>query len=54
MNGTLFGLQPDIAPEEQTEDWVISVIPSKDYLTNPRLAGSAWKHTEVRHMEDNA
>ena len=49
-NGALFGLDPSIAPEEQNDDWVISIIPGKDYLENPKLAGSAWKHTERRQI----
>jgi 4-hydroxybenzoyl-CoA reductase subunit alpha len=49
-NGALFGLDPSIAPEEQNDDWVISIIPDKDYLENPKLAGSAWKHTERRQI----
>ena len=49
-NGALFGLDPAIAPEEQTTDWVISLTPDEDYLADPRLAGSTWKHTERRHM----
>jgi len=52
MNGAIFGLKEDIPPEEQTDDWVISVIPSEEYLANPRLAGSAWKHVEARHRGD--
>ena len=50
-NGALFGLDPTIAPEEQDENWTISVTPSPEYLANPRPAGSAWKHTERRHVE---
>ncbi len=49
-NGALFGLDPTIAPEEQDENWTISVTPSPEYLANPRPAGSAWKHTERRHL----
>ena len=52
MNGALFGLEPHIPPEEQTDDWLISVIPSDEYMKNPRLAGSAWKHIERRHSGD--
>ena len=50
-NGALFGHAPELPPEDQDEDWVISVTPSEAYLDEPRLAGTAWKHTEVRHME---
>ena len=49
-NGALFGLDPSIAPEEQNDDWVISIIPDKDYLEHPKLAGTAWKHTERRQI----
>ena len=52
MNGALFGLQEDIAPEEQCDDWVISVTPTEEYMQNPRLAGSAWRHVEARHKGD--
>lgn len=52
-NGTLFGKIPTIPPEEQDEHWTLSVTPSEEYLTNPRLAGSAWKHKEVRHMNED-
>ena len=51
FNGGLFGLDPTLAGEEQSEDWTVSVTPSEEYLQNSRLAGSAWKHTEVRKME---
>ena len=50
-NGTLFGKISTIPPEEQDEQWTLSVTPSDEYLANPRLAGSAWKHQEVRHMK---
>tara|TARA_B100000945_G_scaffold82902_2_gene63972 strand:+ start:3903 stop:6674 length:2772 start_codon:yes stop_codon:yes gene_type:complete len=49
-NGTIFGKIQTIPPEEQDDDWTLSVTPSEEYLANPRLAGSAWKHQEVRHM----
>ncbi|MDP6640358.1 MAG: molybdopterin-dependent oxidoreductase, partial [Candidatus Poseidoniaceae archaeon] len=51
-NGALFGLEPTEVPESQVDDWVISVTPSKDYLSSPRPAGSAWKHIERRHREE--
>jgi hypothetical protein len=51
-NGTLFGKISKIPPEEQDENWTLSVTPSKEYLANPRLAGSAWKHQEVRYMDE--
>ncbi len=50
-NGTIFGKVSTIPPEEQDERWTLSVTPSEEYLANPRLAGSAWKHVEVRHMK---
>ncbi len=49
-NGALFGKNAEIPPEDQDELWTLSVTPSEEYLSNPRLAGSAWKHQEVRHM----
>ena len=48
-NGAIFGLKPEIAPEEQMDGWVISVLPSDEYMASPRPAGSAWKHVERRH-----
>ena len=51
-NGALFGKISKIPPEEQDEQWTLSVTPSQEYLANPRLAGSAWKHKEVRHMKE--
>jgi 4-hydroxybenzoyl-CoA reductase subunit alpha len=51
FNGGLFGLDPTKAAEEQSEDWEVSVIPGEEYLQNSRLAGSAWKHQEVRKMK---
>ena len=51
FNGGLFGLDSTKAAEEQSEDWEVSVTPSQEYLENSRLAGSAWKHLEVRKME---
>ena len=52
-NGALFGLDPTIPPDEVDEKWAVNVIPSEEYLSNPRLAGSAWKHTERRHRSDS-
>ena len=40
--------------DEQSDDWKVSVIPSQEYIDNPRLAGSAWKHIERRHRGDDA
>ena len=51
-NGALFGYDATIPPEEQSDDWEVSVTPSEEYLENPRLAGSAWKHVERRHRGD--
>jgi hypothetical protein len=51
-NGALFGLDPTIPPDEIDERWAVNLIPSEEYLTEPRLAGSAWKHTERRHRGD--
>ena len=51
-NGTIFGKVSTIPPEEQDERWTLSVTPSDEYIANPRLAGSAWKHKEVRHMNE--
>jgi antitoxin component of RelBE/YafQ-DinJ toxin-antitoxin module len=48
-NGALFGFDPEIPADKQDERWVVSVTPGSDYMENPRLAGSAWKHTERRH-----
>ena len=53
MNGAIFGLVEDIAPEEQCDDWIISVTPTKEYMESPRLAGTAWKHVEARHRGDS-
>jgi hypothetical protein len=47
-NGALFGMDPTIPPDEVDESWKVTVIPSKEYLEVPRLAGSAWLHTERR------
>jgi hypothetical protein len=52
-NGALFGLDPTIPPDEIDEKWAVNVIPSQDYIENPRLAGSAWKHAERRHRGDS-
>jgi hypothetical protein len=51
-NGALFGLDPTIPPDEIDDSWKVSVLPSEDYLQNPRLAGRAWLHTERRHRSD--
>ena len=48
-NGALFGFDPEIPADKQDERWVVSVTPGSDYMESPRLAGSAWKHTERRH-----
>ena len=52
-NGALFGLDPTVAPDENDPRWEVRVVPEEDYLEEPRLAGSAWKHTERRHSGDN-
>jgi 4-hydroxybenzoyl-CoA reductase alpha subunit len=52
-NGALFGKDPTIPPDEVDENWTVSVLPSKEYLSNPRLAGKAWLHTERRHRGDD-
>ena len=52
-NGALFGLDPTTPPDEVDEKWAVNVIPSEEYLADPRLAGSAWKHTERRHRGDS-
>ena len=52
-NGALFGLDPTTPPDEVDEKWAVNVIPSEKYLSDPRLAGSAWKHTERRHRGDS-
>jgi hypothetical protein len=41
-------MDPTIPPDEVDESWKVTVIPSKEYLEVPRLAGSAWLHTERR------
>ena len=51
-NGALFGFDPEIPADEQDERWIVSVTPSDEYVDNPRLAGSAWKHIERRHRGD--
>ena len=52
-NGALFGLDPTVSPDENDPRWEVRVVPEEDYLEEPRLAGSAWKHTERRHSGDN-
>jgi 4-hydroxybenzoyl-CoA reductase subunit alpha len=51
-NGALFGLDPSTPPDEVDPRWEVRVTPDEEYLVSPRLAGSAWKHTERRHLED--
>ena len=51
-NGALFGFTATLPADEQSDDWKVSVIPSQEYIDNPRLAGSAWKHIERRHRGD--
>jgi hypothetical protein len=51
-NGALFGLDPSVPPDEVDPRWAVRVTPDDEYLEAPRLAGSAWKHTERRHLED--
>ena len=50
-NGALFGYDATIPADEQSESWKVSVTPSEEYLADPRLAGSAWVHSERRHRE---
>ncbi len=50
-NGALFGLDPTIPPDEVDQRWAVRVTPESDYLEDPRLAGSAWKHIERRDLE---
>ena len=45
-------MDPTIPPDEVDESWKVTVIPSEEYLENPRLAGSAWLHTERRKRGD--
>ncbi|MBJ29361.1 MAG: aldehyde oxidase [Euryarchaeota archaeon] len=52
-NGALFGLDPTKPPDENDPRWEVRVFPGEDYLDDPRLAGSAWKHTERRHSGDD-
>ena len=47
-NGALFGLDPTLPPDEVDPRWAVRVTPDQSYLEDPRLAGSAWKHTERR------
>jgi 4-hydroxybenzoyl-CoA reductase subunit alpha len=47
-NGALFGLDPEVPPDEVDPRWSVSVTPSDEYLESPRLAGRAWKHQERR------
>ena len=51
-NGALFGLDPTIAGDEQDSRWEVAILPTEEYMAAPRLAGSAWKHTERRHRGD--
>ena len=41
-------MAPTNPQDEVDESWKVTVIPSEEYLENPRLAGSAWIHTERR------
>jgi hypothetical protein len=50
-NGALFGMDPEIPGDEQDSKWEIRVVPDEEYLSNPRLAGSAWRHIERRKRE---
>ena len=52
-NGALFGLDPEIPGDEQDSRWTAVVTPPEDYLDNPGLAGSAWKHVERRKRGDS-
>ncbi len=47
-NGALFGLDPEIPGDEQDSRWTAVVTPPENYLEDPGLAGSAWKHVERR------
>ena len=49
-NGALFGFDPLVPADEQDGRWIVSVTPSEEYVGAPRLAGSAWKHKERRHV----
>ncbi len=51
-NGALFGLDPAIPPDQVDPTWEVRVTPGEEYLEDPRLAGSAWKHVERRKMEE--
>ena len=51
-NGALFGMNPEMPGDEQDSRWEIRVIPDDQYLSNPRLAGSAWRHVERRKRSD--
>ena len=50
-NGALFGLDPTTPPDEVDEKWAVNVIPSEEYLADPRLK-QRLKHTERRHRGD--
>ncbi|HJM13075.1 MAG TPA: molybdopterin cofactor-binding domain-containing protein [Candidatus Thalassarchaeaceae archaeon] len=47
-NGALFGLDPEVPPDEVDPRWSVSVTPDEEYLESTRLAGRAWKHQERR------
>ena len=48
-NGAIFGLDPEVPPEEIDPRWSVRVTPDEEYMESPRLAGRAWKHTERRN-----
>ncbi|MDP6985610.1 MAG: molybdopterin-dependent oxidoreductase [Candidatus Thalassarchaeaceae archaeon] len=48
-NGAIFGLDPEVPPEEADPRWSVRVLPDEEYLESPRLAGRAWMHTERRN-----
>ena len=50
LNGVLFGLDPNLPPEEQDETWTISVRPDDNQVEGLGLAGTAWTKKEQRHM----
>jgi hypothetical protein len=53
-NGALFGMNPEVPGDEQDSKWQIRVVPDTEYLENPRLAGSAWLHSERRHRSNQS
>ena len=50
LNGVLFGLDPNLPPEEQDDTWTISVRPDDNQIEGLGLAGTAWTKKEQRHM----